>query len=91
MVQGVEHFQKMPHAASETVAGPHQRNIKLAAVSSGKHFVQRRTLRLCAADLVGVLANDFEPALFCKPAQVKRLRLWILVEGRNAEPLACRL
>ena len=63
MVQGIEHFQEMPHASSETVAGPHQHNIKLATVGRGQHLVECRTLRLCAADLVGVLVNDFEPAV----------------------------
>ena len=83
MVQRVEHFQKVPNAAGETIGSPHQHDIKLAALGSGKHLVERGTLRLRAADLVGVLVNDLEPALLRKPAQVKRLCLRILVECGN--------
>ena len=34
MVQRIEHFQKVPHAASQTVGGPHDQGVELPAVGS---------------------------------------------------------
>jgi hypothetical protein len=59
MVQCVQHFQKMPHAASEAISRPNHQNVELSPVSGGEHLVERRALRLGAADPVGVFVDDF--------------------------------
>jgi hypothetical protein len=53
-------------------------------MGSGEHLVECGTLRLGAADSVGVLVDDFKTALLCQPPQIKRLGLGILIESGNS-------
>ena len=84
MVQCVQHLEKMPNASSQSVRRPHQHRVELPAMGSGEHLVECGALRIRAADPVSVFVNDFKAALSREPAQIKRLRLGILVEGGNS-------
>src|SRR5260370_42597299 len=84
MIKRIEHFQEVPHAASEAVSGPDQHCVELPAVGRGEHLIESRTLGLGAADSVTVFVDDFKATLFRKPAQVKSLGLRILIEGRDS-------
>lgn len=84
MVQRIKHFQKMPHAASQSIRRPHQNSVELPAVGSSEHRVERRTLGFGTADSIGVLVDNLESPLFRKPSQIKRLGLRILIAGGNS-------
>ena len=85
MIQRIENFQKMLHASSQTVSRPYRHRVKFSLVGSSQDLVEGGTLRRRAADRVGVFVDDFQTALFRETAQIQRLGLPILVEGRNSD------
>jgi hypothetical protein len=85
MIQRIENFQKVRTLPAQPSADHGGTGVKFSLVGSGQDVVEGGTLRRRAADRVGVFVGDFKTALFRETAQIQRLGLRILVEGRNSD------
>jgi hypothetical protein len=83
MIQFVENFQEMAHVPCDPVEGDNKHNIKAPTPSIYHQLVEAGSLRLRAANSVGVLADDFIATLLRHLTQVEKLRLQILFHGGN--------
>jgi hypothetical protein len=50
--------------------------------ASARSWIEARTLLLRSTDLVGVLEDDLEAALRGQTAEIRKLRLGVLIDGQ---------
>ena len=62
-LKSAKHFEKMPHAASQSGWRPTQSQHRIRGDGCAHHLVDCRTLRFCATHSVGVFVNEFKSAL----------------------------
>ena len=84
-VQVVKHIEEVTSGACDAIARPDQDNVEAAAAGIGHHRIESRPFGLHAADPIGVLLHDLEAALGSHLAQVKQLRLGVLVDGAHPQ------
>src|ERR1017187_3676632 len=84
-IQLVQHLKEVPGRASDAIACPDQHDIEAPALGIPHQLVQTRPARLCAGDPVGVLLHDLGPALSSHLAQVRKLRLRVLIDGGDTQ------
>jgi hypothetical protein len=79
-VKLVEDIEEVFHRSGDSVRRPDQDNVELTVAGIGHHGIESRSRVLRAADSIRVLMNDIEAALGGHLAQVKELRLRVLIE-----------
>ena len=89
MLQLVDHFQEVPHAASETIESPDYDCVELSAAGIVHHLIEPRSFGFRSRDSIGVLVNDGEAALLRQLAQIMELSFRMLVEGADSQVERC--
>ena len=85
MVEFVQHFQKVPGAASQPIAGPDQHTVEAATAGVGQHLVQTRAACPGPSNAVGVALHNLIAALLGHAFQIMDLSFRVLIESRNPQ------
>ena len=85
MVEFVQHFQKMPGAASQPIAGPDQHTVEAATAGVGQHLVKTRAACPGPSNAVGVALDNLIAALLGHAFQIMDLSFRVLIQSRNPQ------
>ena len=89
VLQIVDHFQKVPHTAGETIESPDHNHVELSTAGIVHHLIEPRALGFRSRDPIGVLVNDGEATLLGHLAQIMELRFRMLIERGNSKIECC--